>query len=591
MCLALFVFASGQANADPLSKAAQKCVNSINKGAAKVGKAQDGDNTACVKNAGKSKLTGTAEDCITSDPKGKVAKAISKIKTGDCADPPPFPQVDTDGASIGSSMVQAELALIHDVFGSDLDATLVVSSKLVEGSKDDAKCQASVAKQVGKCATARYASYNACKKDGMKDGTIDAVVGMAALEACLAADPKGKITKDCGTKMDKALEKCAGRDTDALLPGCAGQGDVAECLADLVTVRTDAALSAVDGLDLPVVIGAHLAVEDPHAICVGGTNDGGVCSASLIAPYGNECPAGHCIAQAAHSAILNADAVDIPFLLDGATSLDCGAVDPNTGIAPCQCQIESLLGQDISVIGWICLDPVPGLCGPGQVDCDGGSPMDQDLKMHHDAGQIAWEQDPISFPSKYCDDTPSQANAVCEEMCDFYCGTLGPAYEIYESSCEGFCQSGPDGVSCSLHEDCPNEDCAGGSLSAPHAGLCQCSCIAQGIGDPSRPGAIQCAVGLHTTIEAAGPCDGVDRTISITPVCLPVTSETASASFVLANPSTPGSFDGITLLGDPGGGCDALITSVTAGSSLVGHSSNFDSAIGDVITRNINVYK
>jgi hypothetical protein len=325
---------------------------------------------------------------------------------------------------------------------------------------------------------------------------------------------------------------------------------------------------------------------------VGGDNDGQVCSASLIAPYGGECPDGHCIAQAAHSAILNADGVNIPFLLDGATSLDCGAVDPNTGIAPGQCQIESLKGQDISVIGWICLEAVPGLCGPGHIDCDGGSPMDQDLTMHHDAGTIANAQDPVSFPTQYCDiNDPVNPNAECEDMCELYCGTLGPAYEIYESSCEGFCQSGPAGVSCSLHEDCPNEDCAGGSLGAPHAGLCQCSCIAQGIGDPSRPGAIQCAVGLHTTIEAAGPCDGVDRTISITPVCLPVTSETATASFVLANPSTPGSFDGITLEGDPGGGCDTLITSVTAGSSLVGHSANFDSDIGDLITRNINVYK
>ena len=212
--------------------------------------------------------------------------------------------------------------------------------------------------------------------------------------------------------------------------------------------------------------------------------------------------------------------------------------------------------------------------------------------MHHDAGAVANAQDPGQFSTHYWDvNDPVNPNAECEAMCELYCGTLGPAYEIYEASCEGYCQSGPDGVQCSLHEDCPAEDCAGGSLGAPHAGLCQCSCIAQGIGNPSRPGAIQCAVGLHTTIELNPPCGDGDKTIDITPVCLPVTTETATANFDYADPGAPSSFDGITLLGSPGGGCEALITSVTADSSLVGHSSNFDSTIGDVITRTINVYK
>jgi hypothetical protein len=613
MCLALLF--SGVANA---ATPDEKCANSINKGASKVAKAYAGDAAACIKNAGKGKTDklgfgcDNAECCLTADAKDKVSKAVSGIKTSDCGGSPPaaIPGLVIDPDDIDVIMQAKDLQLVEAIFGSDLNGVVVVSDKAVSGSKEATKCQAAVIKAVGKCQDAKLASFNACKKDGLKAGDIASAGDLQAL--CMTPDipdGKDKISKKCGGDFDLGKKCGSPVDKDALFPGCAPGVDAA-CIDQKIECEVCKALNALDGLardcdefDGPpddscyspgvTAIGSHLAIEDPHAICVGGDNDGGVCSASLIAPYGGECPGGHCIAQAAHSVILNALGWEIPFLLEGATSLDCGVVDPGTGIAPCQCQIESLQGQDISVIGWICLEAVPGLCGPGQVDCDGGSPMDQDLRMHHDAGFVANAQDPNSFPLPFCGLPPdtANANAECEAMCEFYCGTLGPAYEVYESSCEGYCQSGPDGVQCSLHADCPNEDCAGGSKSAPHASFCQCVCIAQGIGSPSRPGAIQCEVGLHTTIEANGPCDELDKTIDITPVCLPVTSETATAIFDYADPGEPSSFDGMTLQGDPGGGCDALITSVTAGSSLVGHSANFDSTIGDVITRNINVYK
>ncbi len=57
---------SGVANAQ-LDKQETKCANSINKGAAKVAKAQACDNSACIKIYIKNKIP-SAEACITSDP-------------------------------------------------------------------------------------------------------------------------------------------------------------------------------------------------------------------------------------------------------------------------------------------------------------------------------------------------------------------------------------------------------------------------------------------------------------------------------------------------------------------------------------------
>ena len=56
-----------------------KCVNTVNKWAAKVAKAQAGDIAKCLKDGGGGKLTGTIEACIRSDPKGKVGKAVDKL--------------------------------------------------------------------------------------------------------------------------------------------------------------------------------------------------------------------------------------------------------------------------------------------------------------------------------------------------------------------------------------------------------------------------------------------------------------------------------------------------------------------------------
>ncbi len=86
LVLALFLL-PGLASAQIPKKPDQKCINNINKGAAKVAKAQAKENNACVKDYGKGNVP-SAEVCVTSDLKQKVSKAIGKIKTGDCSGVP-----------------------------------------------------------------------------------------------------------------------------------------------------------------------------------------------------------------------------------------------------------------------------------------------------------------------------------------------------------------------------------------------------------------------------------------------------------------------------------------------------------------------
>jgi cysteine-rich repeat protein len=237
--------------AEPLDKAQQKCVNSINKGAAKVAKAQGGNNSACIKSGGKGKLTGTIEQCIVPGPKGKVQKAIAKIKVGDCPLPPPWPAIDTNATSIGDKMITKELDLIHAIFGTDLDESIV----LAVNDKNGAGCQSALAKAVQKCQDTKLEVFNACKKNRLKGKNTSQAAGAGELEdKCLGTgsngipDGKGKIANRCVTKINGAIsKKCGTSDTDALFPGCAGE-PLQPCLDQKVECAVCKALNALDGL-------------------------------------------------------------------------------------------------------------------------------------------------------------------------------------------------------------------------------------------------------------------------------------------------------------------------------------------------------
>jgi len=248
-----------QGSGEPLSKGDQKCVNEINKNVEKVAKALNGDINKCIKEGSQGKLSGTIEECITSDPKGKVSKATGKLtsKVGQkCLVPPAFPAVDPSQTSaMNARALLKDTTLVHKIFGSNLDDpnTAILS---FETDKENAKCQQAVYKQAAKCQSAKLKSFNACKKDGLKGKVGSPFTSSQELQnTCMGTgsgsipDGKGKIAKDCGTKLSGTIsKKCLQVD---LFAGCAGVSNGAElaaCIDQLVECEVCKLLNDIDGL-------------------------------------------------------------------------------------------------------------------------------------------------------------------------------------------------------------------------------------------------------------------------------------------------------------------------------------------------------
>jgi hypothetical protein len=199
------------------TKTQQICINELNKGFAKVVKAQGKDMGACLKNGSMRKLgVQSIEECLSADNRGKVAKTKQKMlsKAGPkCTQAPGMGPNDPN--TMNRVAVEKELALIHDIFGSDLDA--VIADALVE--QDEAKCQVAVAKAAQKCHDTKLKEFNKCKKAGLKDGSI---ARASELQLCMGLDLKGKIKKACDTKLGSTIsKKCpASVDLTAAFPSC-----------------------------------------------------------------------------------------------------------------------------------------------------------------------------------------------------------------------------------------------------------------------------------------------------------------------------------------------------------------------------------
>ncbi len=238
------------------SKDQQQCIVALNQGLASVAKAQAKDICTCIKAATKGKLSGqTLEQCMTADNKGKVAKASSKLdkkRAGKCLQDD-FPSFGVnDPNQVDAIAVAKELSLIHEIFGSDLDAVIIQSDDPNRvDPKTDGKCQLTAAKETKKCQDEKLKQFIKCKKSGLKDKSIQSAADLAA---CMGLDPKGKIDKACNTKLLGKLDKaCTGLDLATLFPGdCSGAADTTalkDCLDRLVECAVCTALNQADGLN------------------------------------------------------------------------------------------------------------------------------------------------------------------------------------------------------------------------------------------------------------------------------------------------------------------------------------------------------
>ena len=273
----VLAFSPMMAVAQTPSKPDQKCINTVNKNAAKIASAQGKNICACIKEGAEGRVTiqliGTIDRCITVDRRGNVRKAKAKLdeKIGkDCAsypeDPSGFAPVDpTDPNFIKARSMEKDLSLIHGIFGTDLHSVIVrEGDPNTPNAKSTSKCQQAVAKQAKKCQDKKLKQFLACKKDGMKGKTPPGQISSSEdLERlCLQSDPndpttgqgdpKGKIAKACDTKLqDKIQKKCLDKSVDlsVAFPGFdPNSGTLKDFVEGMVECEVCLFLNAIDGL-------------------------------------------------------------------------------------------------------------------------------------------------------------------------------------------------------------------------------------------------------------------------------------------------------------------------------------------------------
>jgi hypothetical protein len=240
-----------------LDPAEQKCVNDFNKATAAVAKAQASASLACLKNAQKGATTklgtpATAQDCLSNDVGGKVAKSRAKLAardTASCAGGADFGH--TDAATAGGAAEQATRNLTADLFAEDLDTAILAAADPVS-----AKCREEIAKRTHAALDAMWKGALKVKKELLAGKKVLAATSEQELAGSIAdwltADPTGKVTKAFGA-LDAAIAKRCSTvpNVTNAFPGCrpADAAELGACAERSARCRFCQTLAVADGLD------------------------------------------------------------------------------------------------------------------------------------------------------------------------------------------------------------------------------------------------------------------------------------------------------------------------------------------------------
>ena len=280
VCLLAVLFVAGAAAAAPQSDAQQACINKVNKAITKVQAAQGKANNSCVKDFVKGKISGpgAAEACVIDDPKDKVEGKQANLlndegKNCDPMDLPAFAY--TNGTYAGTTAYQAEVNLIHDVYGSPLDSGLY----LCDTFPGECLCQRQAIGRVEKLFRAMSKIFIKCKKPALAIGHDPFPLGAAsasdiadcldngAVALSVEADGKGKVA-DGTTQLDDTLTHfCSGPFGNDPFSGgvCAGLTGptLTSCLVGHTKCRFCQMFQATDNLGANVDCATYSGVTCP----------------------------------------------------------------------------------------------------------------------------------------------------------------------------------------------------------------------------------------------------------------------------------------------------------------------------------------
>ena len=178
----------------------QACINAFNKGVRKVAKAQSQIIKKCLNNFAAGRLSSTLEDCVRSDPAGKLTHAVegsaAKIAQKCTGGLPGFGVTPVDPALVRAALSQIDL--VHGSFGNNLDTAIIATPA-------GASCQARVGQTLLKCEDRRLREFLKCQKGSLRNGLIGDATTLS--DACLGTgdqpqpDGSGRIAADCGNKL------------------------------------------------------------------------------------------------------------------------------------------------------------------------------------------------------------------------------------------------------------------------------------------------------------------------------------------------------------------------------------------------------
>ncbi|MBM4268821.1 MAG: hypothetical protein FJ144_19770 [Deltaproteobacteria bacterium] len=240
----LLVVDQPASSVDEQSKDQRKCIVALHRGGAKIAAAVTRRFERCVEDAGAGKLPlgESVSQCLERDPKNAIAKAeqsAEKTAAKACVRTPAY------GPKTASEVAEAMLSVLRvaDVFGPSLDEALIDGSDDPEG----AVCQSSIAAHLGSLVRLRIAEFETCVKKALEDGTIRSAED---LQACIGADPRGKLARKVEALARVARQKCGDTAIATAFPGkCAdaASDDFASCLADQADCGVCSALNEADG--------------------------------------------------------------------------------------------------------------------------------------------------------------------------------------------------------------------------------------------------------------------------------------------------------------------------------------------------------
>lgn len=228
------------------SKSQSNCLKALNVAGDKVASTQAKLAGICLNAASKDSVF-DAQTCLTADSRGQVTRRSEK--TGDvaaerCTVVPSFGE--TDPNTINAAAITETLGLVADLFGTNLDAAVILRSN----DKYGALCQEAILAGAQAWASKARRLFILCKKNGLLANTLRSASGLEGCFESVLGDPSGKLNRT-SNRMAKAVDgPCASTDLATAFPGvCSGAVDLAACVTTRAACRSCRALNGFDALN------------------------------------------------------------------------------------------------------------------------------------------------------------------------------------------------------------------------------------------------------------------------------------------------------------------------------------------------------